>query len=79
MIIQDSRTRKPVLLAALDQIDRVLSLLSARLRASAASVVRCIKSAFREATRPLPLVTGFVADLGRSRRQLLAENAFLRQ
>jgi hypothetical protein len=63
MIIQDSRTRELVPSAALDQIGRARSLLSARLRASAASVARRIRSALREATRPLPLVTGFVTDL----------------
>jgi putative transposase len=57
----------------------VLSLLSARLRAFAASVAARIRSALREVTRPLPLVTGFITDLGRSRQQLTAENALLRQ
>ena len=57
----------------------MLSLLSARLRAFAASVAGRIRSALREVTRPLPLVTGFITDLGRSRQQLTAENALLRQ
>jgi hypothetical protein len=57
----------------------VLSLLSTRLRAFAASVAARIRSALREVTRPLPLVTGFITDLGRSRQQLTAENALLRQ
>jgi transposase InsO family protein len=38
-----------------------------------------IKSAFREAVRPLALVTGFATDLTRSRKELIAENALLRQ
>jgi transposase InsO family protein len=38
-----------------------------------------IKSAFREAVRPLPLVTGFATDLTRSHKELIAENALLRQ
>ena len=50
-----------------------------RLRVAATAAVGCIKSAFREAARPLPLVAGFAADLTRSRRQLLAENTLLRQ
>ena len=42
-------------------------------------MVERVKSALREATRPLPLVTGLVMDLTRSHRELVAENAFLRQ
>jgi hypothetical protein len=57
----------------------VLSSFRRRLRAAASAAVRAIKSAFREATRPLPLVAGFAVDLTRSRKELLAENAFLRQ
>jgi putative transposase len=41
--------------------------------------VQAIKFVFHDATRPLPLVVGFAVDLTRSRRELLAENAFLRQ
>lgn len=52
----------------------MLSLLSARLRAFAASVAGRIRSVLREVTRPLPLMTGFVTDLGRSRQQLIAKN-----
>ena len=37
------------------------------------------KSALCEATRSLPLLTGLVTDLGRSRQQLLAENTLLLQ
>ena len=57
----------------------VLSPLRRRLRAAVTSVVDHAKSALREATRPLPVLTGLVADLGRSRRQLIAENVLLRQ
>ena len=63
---------------ALGQIRFVLSSFRRRLRAAAAVAER-VKSAWREATRPLPLVTGLVMDLTRSRRELVAENAFLRQ
>ena len=48
-------------------------------KARAVSVVGRVRSALREATRPLPLVTGFTMDLGRSRQQLIAENVLLRQ
>jgi transposase InsO family protein len=38
-----------------------------------------VESAVREALRPLPLVGGFAMDLTWSRKELLAENALLRQ
>ena len=65
--------------AALGQIRLVLSRFQRRLRAAATAVVERVKSTFREATRPLPLVTGLAVDLTRSRNELLAENALLRQ
>ena len=61
------------------QIRPVFSSLRRRLRAAVTSVVNRAQSALREATRPLPLLTGLVADVGRSRRQLIAENVLLRQ
>ena len=61
------------------QICPVLSTLRRRLRSVVTSVVERARSAFREATRPLPLVTGLAVDLTRSRQELLAENALLRQ
>ena len=57
----------------------VLSSFRRRLRAAATAAADRIRSAFREATRPLPLVAGFAMDLTRSRGELLAENALLRQ
>ena len=51
----------------------------ARIRSAAASVVRKVRRVLKEATRPLPLLTGLVADLTRSGKELLAENALLRQ
>jgi len=57
----------------------VLSSIRRRLRAAATTAVQAIKFAFREATRPLPLVTGLAVDLTRSRKELLAENTLLRQ
>jgi transposase InsO family protein len=68
-----------VLSAAVGQIRLGVSVVSARLRAAVVSVVGRIKCAFREATRPLPLVSGLAVDLTRSRKGLLAENALLRQ
>ena len=65
--------------AAPGQIRPVLSTFRRRLRAAVTSAVNRAKSAFREATRPLPLVAGFARDLARSRKELLAENALLRQ
>jgi putative transposase len=50
-----------------------------RIRAAAASAVTTARRVITEATRPLPLLTGLVADLTRSRKELLAENALLRQ
>jgi hypothetical protein len=79
MIIEDFWFRKLVCCAALGQIRLVLSVLSDRLRAAVVSVVRPISSVLREATRPLPPVAGFAVDLTRSRKELLAENALLRQ
>jgi hypothetical protein len=38
-----------------------------------------LNATLRRLTRPLPLVTGLAADLLRSRRELVAENALLRQ
>ena len=78
-IAQDLRFHKLVPSAALGQIGRVLSRFRRRVRAAATAVVERVKSALREATRPLPLVTGLVMHLTRSRRELSAENAFLRQ
>ena len=56
----------------------VLSRFRPCLRAATAVLER-VKPTFCEATRLLPLVTGLAVDLTRSRMELLAENAFLRQ
>jgi hypothetical protein len=50
-----------------------------RLGAAVTAAVERVKSAFREATRPLPRVARFAMDPTRSRRELHAENALLRQ
>jgi hypothetical protein len=64
---------------ALGQIRSVLTPLRRRLRVAAASVANHAKTALRVVTRPLPLLAELVSDLGRSRRQLIAENTLLRQ
>ena len=78
-IAQDFRLHKLVPFAALGQIHLVLSRFRRRLRATTPAVVERVKSAFRESTRPLPLVAGFAMDLTQSRKDLLIENALLRQ
>ena len=50
-----------------------------RIRAQVTRVVAKARSLLYESVRPLPLVAGFFKDLARSRGQLIAENALLRQ
>jgi hypothetical protein len=57
----------------------VFSTLGLRLRAGVAQLVSGAKRLLRETVRPLPLVAGALKDLTRSREQLIAENALLRQ
>jgi hypothetical protein len=57
----------------------VLSRFRRRVRAAATAVVERVKSAFCGAMRSLPLVAGIARDLTRSRGELVAENALLRQ
>ena len=57
----------------------MLTGLTSRIRAAVALAVRKTRWVVKEATRPLPLLTGLVCDLTRSRKELLAENALLRQ
>ncbi len=49
------------------------------LRSAAGRVFNRVRTAIRETTRPLPVLAGLVADVTRSREQLLLENALLRQ
>ena len=51
----------------------------ARVRAAADKVVTWAKKRLTESFRPLPIVTGLLGDVLRSRRELLAENLMLRQ
>ncbi len=57
----------------------VFGVLNARVRDGIAQVATAVRAAMREALRPAPMASGFVHDLFRSRDELLAENAMLRQ
>jgi hypothetical protein len=57
----------------------VVSSFGFRIRAQVTRVVAKARSLPYESVRPLPLVAGFFKDLSRSRGQLIAENALLRQ
>ena len=50
-----------------------------RVHATATRVVGRIGAFVRAATRPAPVVTGLLTDATRSREELIAENALLRQ
>jgi hypothetical protein len=64
----------------LEQIQpAVLSTLGLRLRNGLTRLVVKTKRLLHEAIRPLPVVVGLMRDLTRSRAQLIAENALLRQ
>jgi len=57
----------------------VLSTLGIRIRNGLTRLVVKSKRLLPEAIRPLPVVVGLLRDLTRSRDQLIAENALLRQ
>ena len=57
----------------------MLSAVLRRVRTAATDVADRIASAMRAATRPTPLVVGLLLDAVRSREELVAENALLRQ
>jgi transposase InsO family protein len=57
----------------------VLSALVHRVRATATEVVARIGTAVRAGTRPTSMVVGLLLDAARSREELVAENALLRQ
>jgi hypothetical protein len=57
----------------------VLSAVLRRVRAAATEVSVRIASAVRAAARPTRLVVGLLLDAARSREELVAENALLRQ
>ena len=57
----------------------MFTVLRARLQAAVRRVLGSVTTAFREALRPAPSVTGFVEDLLHGPDELRAENAALRQ
>jgi hypothetical protein len=61
------------------RIARMLRIPGSGLAATVARLAARAMSAFHEACRPSGIAGGFIADLTRSRAELLAENAFLRQ
>ena len=61
------------------QTDSVLAGIFRKFQSAAGRILKRARTAIREASRPLPLVTGFLVDVTRSRKQLLLENALLRQ
>ena len=63
----------------LSQIGLVLASIIRRLRSVTGRILNRVRTAIREATRPLPVFAGLVADITRSRTELLLENALLRQ
>jgi hypothetical protein len=65
--------------AGMGQIGLVLASLIQHLRAAAGRLLNQVRSAIREASRPLPVLAGLLSDVTRSRGQLLMENALLRQ
>jgi hypothetical protein len=68
------------MVADLEQISTVLlGVLKARVRACVGQAVAWAKRAVREALRPAPIAGGLLRDAFRSRDEVLAENALLRQ
>jgi len=53
--------------------------IGSRLAATAANLAARVTIVLRNACRPWGVAGGFIADLTRSRAELIAENAFLRQ
>ena len=65
--------------AGLSEIGLVLANVIQHLPAVANRLLNRVRTAIREATRPLPALAGLLVDIRRSREQLLLENALLRQ
>jgi hypothetical protein len=63
--------------SALDRA--VLRVLGSRLRATVARLAARAMRGLRNACRPSGVASGFIADLTRSRAELVTENALLRQ
>ena len=58
---------------------QVFAAVGSRIRAAVAGVFGGIVSVIRSATRPLPIGSGLVRDVARSKAELVAENMLLRQ
>jgi putative transposase len=56
-----------------------LFVLNARVRAAVGKLVTWAKKKLTESFRPMPIITGLVGDVLRSRQELVAENMMLRQ
>jgi hypothetical protein len=63
----------------IEEIHAVLSVLIRGVRVAATRAVGRIGAVAGAVTRPAPVVLGLLRDLTRSRKQLVAENALLRQ
>ena len=57
----------------------MIALIRAQFRALASHAEAKLSAAFGRPARPLPLVAGLAGDVLRTRRELIAENALLRQ
>ena len=57
----------------------VIAAVCSRLRAFVAHAAARVDAAWRRLTRPLPLITGVAEDVLRTKSELVAENALLRQ
>ena len=66
-------------MAGLDQIGPVLAGIIQHLRSAAGRLFNRVRATIREATRPIPVSVGLIAEVTRSPKQLLMENALLRQ
>jgi len=64
---------------ALREISLVFAAFAAGVQAVVRRVLRSVTTAMREALRPAPVVAGIAQDLFRTRNELVAENAALRQ
>ena len=61
------------------QIGIVLASIIRQLRSAAGRILNRVREGVREASRPLPMLGGLLADVTRTRQELLMENALLRQ
>jgi putative transposase len=63
----------------LSNLATVVAAVCSRLRAFVAHAAARVNAAWRRLTRPLPLITGVAEDVLRTKSELVAENALLRQ